>query len=84
MKTRTVVTVRYVSGREERFEMEFWVGEGTQERLLDFAEKPNLLLRTGEELIIIPASAIECITIKKPKGDARFEFSEARPARRIE
>jgi hypothetical protein len=80
---KTVVTVRYASGREERFEMEFWMGSGSEARLQEFVEKPNLLLRTGEEVIIIPASAIECISIKVPKGDTRFEFSSARPAKRL-
>lgn len=80
---KAVVTVRYVSGREEKFEMELWVGEGAEGRLLEFLEKPNLLLRTPDEVIVIPGAAIECVSIKVPKGDTRFTFSEARPATRI-
>jgi hypothetical protein len=77
------VTVRYVSGREEKFEIDLWASAGAQARLQAFAEKPNLLLRIGDEVLIIPASAIECISIKVPKGDNRFNLSDIRPAMRI-
>jgi hypothetical protein len=80
---KTVLTVRFTSGREERFEMDFWGGTGAQGRLQAFAEKPNLLLQTGEEVLIIPASAIECISIKVPDEDGRFNLSGVRSATRI-
>ena len=80
---KTAVTIRYVSGREERFEVEVWPGASAQARVLELLEKPNLLLHTGDEVIIIPGSAIECISVKVPKGDTRFELSEARPAKRL-
>ena len=77
------VTVRFVSGREEKFEMELWGGTGAQARLQAFVEKPNLLLQTADELLIIPGSAIECISIKVPKGTNRFNLADIRPATRI-
>ena len=80
---KTSVTVRYVSGREERFEMELWEGAGAEARLQAFAEKPNLLLRTGDEVLIIPGSAIECVSIKLQKGDSRFKLADVRPAARL-
>jgi hypothetical protein len=80
---KTVVTVRFVSGREEKFEMEFWESTGAQARLKVFVEKPNLLLRTSDEMLIIPGSAIECISIKGQKGGKRFNLSDIRPATRI-
>jgi hypothetical protein len=77
------VTVRFVSGREEKFEMELWGGTGAQARLQAFVQKPNLLLQTSDEVLIIPSSAIERISIKVPKGDKRFKLSDIRPATKI-
>jgi hypothetical protein len=80
---KSSVTIRFVSGREEEFEIELWGGTGAQARLQAFVEKPNLLLQTGDELLIIPGSAIECISIKVPKEDSRFNLSDIRAATRI-
>jgi hypothetical protein len=80
---RASISVRFVSGREEKFEMELWGGTGARARLQAFVEKPSLLLQTGDELLVIPVSAIECISIKVPKGDSRFNLSDIRPATRI-
>ena len=80
---KAAVTVRFVSGREEKFEMELWGGTGTQGRLQAFAENPSMILQTSDEVIIIPNSAIECVSIKVPKGDSRFNLSDVRPATRI-
>jgi hypothetical protein len=80
---KAVVTVRFVSGREEKFEMELWGGTGTEPRLQAFAEDPTMILQTSDEVIIIPSSAIECVSIKVPKGDSRFNLSDVRPATRI-
>jgi hypothetical protein len=59
-------------------------GPGAQARLQAFVEKPNLLLQTDDEVLIIPGSAIECISIKVQKGDSRLNLSDIRPATRIE
>jgi len=80
---KTAVTVRYISGREEKFEMEFWDGPGAEARLQAFVEKPNLVLQTNDEVIIIPGSAIEYISIKVPKADKRFKVGDIRPATRM-
>jgi len=77
------VTIRFTSGREEKFEMEFWGGPGAQARLRAFVEKPTLLLQTSDEVLIIPGSAIECISIKIKKGDSQFNLTDLRPATRI-
>jgi len=80
---RTPVTIRFISGREERFEIEFWGGPGAQARLRAFLEKPTLLLQTSDEVLIIPGSAIESISIKIQKGDTWVNLSDLRPAKRI-
>jgi hypothetical protein len=79
---KTLVTVRFTSGREEKFEMDLSGGAGGQARLQAFAETPNVLLQTGDEVLIIPASAIECISIKLPR-DHPFDLSDVRSARRV-
>jgi hypothetical protein len=80
---KTSVTIRFLSGREEKFEMDIWGGTGAQGRLQAFVEKPDLLLQTGDEVLIIPGSAVECISVKVQKGDSRFNLSGVRPATRI-
>ena len=80
---KTAVTVRFVSGREEKFEMALWEGTGAHERLQAFVEKPNLLLHVGDELLLIPGPAIECVSIKIPTGDTRFTLGDIRSATRI-
>jgi hypothetical protein len=80
---KSQVTIRFVSGREEQFEIELWGGTGAETRLQQFAENPSLLLQTAEEVLIIPGAAIECISIKLPPGDSRFKLKDLRPAKRI-
>ncbi len=80
---KTLVTVRFVSGREEKFEMDLWGGSGAQARLKAFAENPTLVLQTDDEVIVIPSSAIECISAKVAKGDSRFNLKDIRPATRV-
>ena len=46
---KTAVTVRFTSGREEKFEMQFWGGAGAQARLQAFVE--NLRIPRGEVLM---------------------------------
>jgi hypothetical protein len=77
------VTIRFVSGREEKFEIELWGGTGTQARLQEFVDNPRLVLQTADELLIIPGAAIECISIKLPKGDSRLNLRDIRPATRV-
>jgi hypothetical protein len=81
---RNAVTIRFTSGREERFEMEFSSsGAGALTRLKAFVEKPTLLMHTGDEVVIIPGSAIECVTVKTQKGDEWSTITGVRSARRI-
>ncbi len=81
---KTQVTVRFTSGREEKFEMELLGGTGVHSRLHAFLENPKLVLQTKDEVIIIPGSAIECISVKLQKGDSRVNLGEdIRPATRL-
>jgi len=81
---KAAVTVRYVSGREEQFEVELWGGSGAQARLDEFLKAPNLVLQTANEVIIIPGSAVECVSIALPKGDpGRLELQGVRKAKRL-
>ena len=80
---KSSVTVRFTSGREEKFEMQFWGGAGAQARLQAFVENPTLILKTSDEVLIIPGSAIECISIKTQKGDDWSSLSGIRSAKRI-
>jgi hypothetical protein len=82
---KTPVTIRYVSGKEERFEIELWGSSGAEARLSAFVKEPNLVLHTPNELIVIPGSAIECISITLPKaGDLPLNLRDLRPARRLQ
>ena len=80
---KAAVTVRFTSGREEKFEMQFWGGAGAQARLQAFVENPTLVLKTADEVLIIPGSAIECISIKTEKGEDWSSLSGIRSAKRI-
>ena len=60
------MTVQFTSGREEIFE--FYPAESDVTaglRIKEFVKSPNLALQTKKEVIIIPSTAIECITITR-------------------
>ena len=81
----TTMTIRYVSGRSEKFEIELWGGARTKERLDAFLQTPNLVIQTGAELILIPGSAVECVCIALPEsGDSRLDLGEIRSAKRLD
>jgi len=63
---KTKVSVRYVSGRQEQFEIELFGGASAEARLKDFIKSPSITLQSENELIIIPSTAIECITLPVP------------------
>jgi hypothetical protein len=65
---KTKVSVRYVSGRQEQFEVELFGGASAETRLKDFLKSPSITLQSENELIIIPATAIECITLPIPES----------------
>jgi hypothetical protein len=78
------LTVRYVSGREEQFEIEVETGKSGEFRLKEFVKDPSLLLRTDGELILIPAGAIECLSLAVPKTAATAAMLEnVRAAKRL-
>ena len=82
MKTKLIV--RFVSGREEQFEVELFGGPSAEARLKEFAKAPTIVLQTEKELVIIPATAIESITLTLPepfgKGAA---LPDVRKAKRL-
>jgi hypothetical protein len=63
---KTKMNVRYVSGREEQFEVELF-GEASAD-IDDFVRNPTIVLQTEKELIIIPSTAIECISLPVPES----------------
>ena len=78
------LTVRYLSGRQEQFEVEFWGGASAEGRLQEFLKSPNVVLRTATELVIIPASAIECMVIALPKDEKdKLKLESIRTAKRV-
>jgi hypothetical protein len=77
-------TIRFVSGREDKFEFEALGGTGTKARLEAFIKTPNLMMRTDNELIIIPAHAIESVTIALPEDDrSGLGLSDIRVVKRL-
>ena len=47
MKNMKVV-VRFISGREEQFEVEMYGPTGAESRLKEFVEEPNMVLQTDK------------------------------------
>jgi hypothetical protein len=78
------MTVRYVSSREERFEVEL-VGGSAEFPFREFLKDPTLVLKTDAELIIIPAHAIESISLALPESESRqLALTNLRRATRLE
>jgi hypothetical protein len=81
---KAAATIRYVSGREEQFEVDFWGGHGIEGRLQEFLKCPNVVLQTTGELIIIPATAIESLSITLPEDEeAKPALKSVRVAKRL-
>jgi hypothetical protein len=82
---KTAVTIRYVSGREEKFEVEFWGGAGAEARFKEFVRSPTVVLQTAGELLVMPATAIECISISLPEDpEDRVYLGNVRAAERLQ
>jgi hypothetical protein len=78
------LTVRYISGREERFEVDFWGGTFAAARLKEFLKSPNIALQTSTELVLIPASAVESLSIALPEDEkTRRALEGIRVAKRL-
>jgi hypothetical protein len=81
---KTKMTVRYVSGREEQFEVDIYGGKGGEFRLKEFVKDPTLVLQAENELILVPASAIECITLSLVStGRDQIPLEGIRKAKRL-
>jgi hypothetical protein len=82
---KTTAVIRYVSGREEQFETDLAGGSSAEDRLKAFTKNPTILLQTENEVIIIPATAIECITLLLPEAaDERIALPHVVKATRVE
>jgi hypothetical protein len=80
----TKATVRFISGREEQFEVELFGGTAAETRLKEFVRDPTIVLQTEEEIIIIPSTAVECIILPFPEfGRDTLDFQGIRKARRL-
>ena len=81
----TIGTIRYVSGREEKFALELFGGTAAEVRLREFAKDPTIVLQTENEILIIPSTAVECITLPFPEfGRDAIDLPGIRRARRVE
>jgi len=78
---KTKVKIRYISGREEEFELELIGGTSAEDRLKKFAKDPTIVLQTEGEVVIIPSTAIERITLPLPE---EISLSNVRKAKRPE
>ena len=79
------MTVRYVSGREDHFEVEiFGGGKSAEFRLKDFIKDPTLVLKTEAEVIVIPAHAIESVSLALSESEfEELPFKNIRRATRL-
>lgn len=81
---KTKLTVRYLSNRTESFEVEMFPGKAAGLRLKEFAQDPTLVLQTESELVVIPSSAIECLTISTSQADReQLTLDNVRKAKRL-
>ena len=70
---------------ELKFEVDLIGGSDAPARLKEFLENSTLVLRTDEELIIMPSSGIECITLEIAGDDFPLHrFPAVRTARRVQ
>ncbi len=78
------LTVRYCSGREEQFEVEIFGGGSAEFRLKEFVKNPTLVLQTEGELIVIPAHAIEAVSLEFPEEEREgLPLDNIRKAKRL-
>jgi hypothetical protein len=81
---KTKLRVRYVSGREEEFELQLIGGSSAESRLKEFTKNPTIVLQTENEVIIIPATAIENIILPLPESeDNPIALPNVRKAKRL-
>jgi hypothetical protein len=81
---KSKLTIRYISGREEQFEVELYGGPSAEDRLKDLAKGPALILQTEKEVVIIPATAIESATLQLPEPSGKaITFPGVRKAKRL-
>jgi hypothetical protein len=80
----TKISVRYISGRVEEYEIEIYGGASAETALKEFSKNPTIVLRTEKEVVIIPATAIEHITLPLPESAGpRLKLSNTRRGKRL-
>ncbi len=78
------IRIRFHSGREERFSAEFVGGAAAGWRVEEFLSNPTVALKTRDELLVYPSSAIECISVSiTPEAQRQMDLSNVRSAERI-
>ena len=81
---KTKVIIRYVSGREDQFEVELFEGPSAEARLKEFTKDPTIVLQTEKEVVIIPATAVESITLALPAESGKaIALPNVRKAKRL-
>jgi hypothetical protein len=81
---KSTVTIRFTSGRHEKYEVELWGGNSSAVRLKTLIESPALTLQVGSELVIFPMSAIEAISVTIAKDDVeKVNLGDVRVAKRL-
>jgi hypothetical protein len=81
---RSIVSVRLLSGREEKFDVDFWGGSGAETRFKEFVNNPTIVLQLPGEVVVIPASAVESITFTTPDDTAeQIDIGNIRKAERV-
>jgi hypothetical protein len=80
----TTFTVRFLSGRVEKYEVELYGGPATETRLEEFTKNPTIVLKTETEVVIIPATAIESISLEWPGAeDPMMNLPNIRKGKRL-
>jgi hypothetical protein len=83
---KSTVTIRFNSGREERYEVESLphAEKEPEARLRMLTQSDVVTLQTDDELILIPRSAIEKISVAMPRDTLpNRELAGVRQARRL-
>jgi len=81
---RSIVSIRFISGREEKYEVDFWGGTGAKARFKEFLSNPTIVLQLSGEVLVIPASAIESISFATTKDATdKMDLGTFRAAKRV-
>ena len=77
-----VLTIRFTNGNEESFEFEPRDQPRAGSVLQEFLKHPTVALQLDDELIVIPETSIERISIKGSRGVDRGPVAGVIPVKR--